>query len=139
MLPRILQYNATILSISFRRLDVIFRLSKHLTLFNLQLKMAKDTMNKYYIFRKFIGKMLFIVGLNPSKATSKIYRLIPHINILFHAYFSLGIIFFIQSNIKNLLAVISVSSVLVSQMVSIMKVRWCIMYVFIRYKRIHSW
>ncbi|KAK0178484.1 hypothetical protein PV327_007372 [Microctonus hyperodae] len=44
---------------------------------SISMKIAKDTMENYYIFRRLSGKAQFIAGLYSSKAASKFYCLIP--------------------------------------------------------------
>ncbi|KAK0178453.1 hypothetical protein PV327_007344 [Microctonus hyperodae] len=83
--------------------------------------MADDPMIKYYIFRKSIENMLFIIGLYPPRATSKFYRFIPYFNMFVQAYTVFGILCFMQLHIDNLLEVVSVTGILISNSISIVK------------------
>lgn len=84
--------------------------------------MAKDLMKKFYTFDKMTKNLLFMIGFYPPKGASNLYRIIPYCNMLMHAYAVFGVLRFMQIHINNILAVVSVLGVLISHLVSIIKV-----------------
>lgn len=84
--------------------------------------MEGSGISEYYRFRKFIEKLLIISGMFPLEKPNFFYHFIPYFNILGELWIGIGVIGFLRRHIKNVIVVANLSGLLLSNMISIIKV-----------------